>query len=262
MRQLVVGEINSHKTMSGQASRLGAAEVVVGDLDYSRNYFDRLRAVTPADLKRVLAAYLIPSGRTSVSINPAAAKTAAVPSEVEGLNRHRVEDPSSTRAGKSRRQPKASSRNGTGAPTPDAVPDFTETTLSNGARLLVQKNRRLPNLHLRLLMQGGPLCEEPGKRGSSALLATLLAKDTRRRSAAEIAGLIEDVGGSSTPLPATTASAWPPKCSRPTPTARSASWPTPCLLPLSSRALSRPSATRSSPPCGRMPTTWSPLPAS
>lgn len=166
MRQVVVGEINTRKTMSGQASRLGAAEVVVGDLDYSRAYFERLRAVTPADLKRVLKAYLLPARLTSVSLSPiekTAVKTAAV-------------------AGKSDR------------------PDFTEITLPNGARLLLQPDRRLPNLHLRLAVTGGPLFEEAGQRGSSSLLTTLLTKDAGKRSAAQVAQFIEEVGGSFYPL--------------------------------------------------------------
>ena len=166
MRQVVVGEINTRKTMSGQASRLGAAEVVVGDLDYSRAYFERLRAVTPADLKRVLKEYLLPTRLTSVSLNPiekTVAKTAVI-------------------AGRSDR------------------PDFTEITLPNGARLLLQPDRRLPNLHLRLAVTGGPLFEETGQRGSSSLLTTLLTKDAGRRSAAQVAQFIEEVGGSFYPL--------------------------------------------------------------
>jgi len=67
VRQLVVGEINTRKTMSGQASRLGVAEVVVGDLGYSRAYFERLRGVGPADLRRVLRAHLAPERLTAVS---------------------------------------------------------------------------------------------------------------------------------------------------------------------------------------------------
>jgi zinc protease len=39
------------------------------------------------------------------------------------------------------------------------------------------------------------MSEATGRRGSSALLATLLTKDTRRRRAAEVAGRIEEVGG-------------------------------------------------------------------
>ena len=166
LRQLVVGEINTRKTMSGQASRLGAAEVVVGDLDYSRAYFERLRGITPAELQRVLRGYLVPARLTSISLNPAAAAPA------DGLT--------TSSAG--------------------SAPDFQEVRLSNGARILLQPDHRLPNLHLRFIMQGGPLYEEVGKRGATALLATMLTKDTRSHSSAEVAEFIEEVGGSFYPF--------------------------------------------------------------
>jgi len=166
LRQLVVGEINTRKTMSGQAARLGAAEVVVGELDFSRAYFERLRTITPAELRRVLRLYLVPSRLTSISLNPTAA----------------AQDGARAAA----------------APVP--VPDFEQVTLPNGARLLLQPDRRLPNLHFRLVMQGGPLFETPGKRGATALLATMLTKDTRRRSSAAVAQFIEEVGGSFFPF--------------------------------------------------------------
>jgi zinc protease len=166
LRQLVVGEINTRKTMAGQAARLGAAEVVVGDLDYGRSYFERLRGATAAGLRRVLRAYLTPTRLTEVSLNPKAAIAPAVA-----------------------RPP--------GAAAPG---DFVEIRLPNGARLLLQPDRHLPNLHLRLLCQGGPLFESPAQRGATALLATLLTKDTRRRSAAAVAQFIEEVGGSFYPF--------------------------------------------------------------
>jgi len=68
--------------------------------------------------------------------------------------------------------------------------------LPNGARIVFQRDTRLPNLQINVLTHGGPLSEEPKRRGSSALLATLLTKDTRRRAAAEVARRIEEVGGS------------------------------------------------------------------
>jgi len=166
LRQLVVGEINTRKTMSGQASRLGAAEVVVGDLDFSRAYFERLRGITPADLRRVLRAYVVPARLTSISLNP----ESGAPSTGNGVS-----------AGK-------------------ATADFSEIRLPNGARLLLQPDHRLPNLHLRFVMQGGPLYEESGKRGSTGLLATMLTKDTRHHSSAEVAEFIEEVGGSFYPF--------------------------------------------------------------
>jgi zinc protease len=166
LRQLVVGEIAARQTISGQASRLGAAEVVAGDLGFSRAYFERLRSVRPADLQRVLRAYLIASKRTSVSLNPSASAPGP-----------------EARTGESARRP-----------------DFTEVRLANGARLLLQPDRRLPQVHFRVLLQGGPKQEAPGKRGATALLATLLTKDTRGRSAAEVARYIESVGGSFYPF--------------------------------------------------------------
>ncbi len=161
IRQLVVSEINSRKTMSGQASRLGVAEVVVGDLDHSRAYFQRLATVTPADLRHVLRAYLVPGRLTSISLNPLAAAPAAATVAVTKADRA----------------------------------EFSEIKLPNGARLLLQPDRRLPNLHLRLVFGGGVHCEPAEKRGATALLATMLTKDTRTRTAAQVAEFIESAGG-------------------------------------------------------------------
>lgn len=162
IRQLVVGEINTRKTMSGQASRLGSAEVVVGDLAFAREYFNRLREVTSASLVRIAKTYLVPSRLTSVSLNPLTGG-----------------------------QAKAKA---TSTPLTRAV--FEELRLANGARLLWQKESRLPNVHLRLIVRGGLMHEPAGKQGASALLATLLTKDAGKYSAAAVAQRIERVGGS------------------------------------------------------------------
>ena len=162
IRQAVTSEINMRKTMSGQASRLGAGEVVVGDINYSRQYFQRLFALTPARLKQVMTKYLVPETLTVVSSNPVAAAAAAGPAVRSSA----------------------------------ASLDFEEIALPNGARLLLQPNHALPNLHFRLAFAGGPMFEPAGRRGLNALVATLLAKDTARRSAEEVARAIEAVGGS------------------------------------------------------------------
>ncbi len=166
LRQLVVGEINTRKTMSGQASRLGVAEVVVGDLDHSRTYFEQLGVATAQDLRNAVRKYLVRERLTTVSSNPASSAKV-----VAGV-----------------------------AAIAEVRPDFTEMRMANGARLLLQQDRRLPNLHLRFMMQGGALFEEVGKRGATNLLATMLTKDTRRRSAAAVAQFIEEVGGAFFPF--------------------------------------------------------------
>ncbi|MBL9215476.1 MAG: insulinase family protein [Opitutaceae bacterium] len=162
VRQAVVSEINMRKTMSGQASRLGSGEVVVGDIHYGRRYFEQLFALTPGDLRRVMRTYLVPERLTVVSSNPAGSQPAGHGAGVRAA----------------------------------ASLDFEEIALPNGARLLLQPNDQLPSLHLRLAFAGGPMYEPDDRRGSGALLANLLAKDTRRRTAEEVARAIEEVGGS------------------------------------------------------------------
>lgn len=166
VRQLVVGEINTRKTMSGQASRLGVAETVVGDLDFSRTYFARVAALTVEDLRRVLVQYLVPTACTSVSLNP-----------------------------KSK-----DARGPTVAVVKRAREDFREINLPNGARLLMQRDETLPNVHLRICALGGALYEPSGLRGISSLFATMLTKDTKRHTAAQVAQLIEEVGGTMQPM--------------------------------------------------------------
>jgi zinc protease len=161
VRQLVVGEINSRKTMSGQASRLGLAEVVVGDLHYSRHYFNRLATVTPADIKRVAATYFVPARLTFVSMNP---KT----------------------GGEQVAKPTPAAEHG----------DFVARTQPNGSRLLLLPDKRLPNLHLRLVCLGGAAHDEPAARGALSLMVTLLTKDAGTRSSDEVATAVEEVGGS------------------------------------------------------------------
>jgi zinc protease len=162
-RQLVVSEINTRKTMSGQASRLGVAEVVVGDLEFGRSYFERLHTTGPADLRRVLKEFIRPERLISVALEPEQAGDHA--SKAKAARPHRR-------------------------------PDFQEVRLPHGARIVFQEDHRLPNLQMSLLAHGGPMSEEPDRRGSSALLATLLTKDTRSMRAAEVARRIEEVGGS------------------------------------------------------------------
>jgi len=173
IRQLVVGEINTRKTVSGQASRLGAAEVVIGDLHFAQSYFERLAALRPADIQRALQRYLIPQTSSTVSLNPKPSAAPAAP-----------------------QSPKTRSK----PPQTPAPPSFTEHTLPNGARLLLRPDASLPNVHLRLCGLGGGTYEPADQRGATSLLATLLTKDTQQNSAAQVAQKIEEVGGSFYPM--------------------------------------------------------------
>lgn len=159
-RQAAVSEINSRRTVSGQAARLGVSEVVVGDLSYSRYYFHALEKATPELLSATLQRYLAPQLMTSVALDAPRQKN----------SRARV--------------------------AKQVLPDFEELKFKNGARLLMQRDSRLPKVHIRYCGLGGPLYENARKRGVTQLMATLLTRDTRFRNESKVAAAVESLGGS------------------------------------------------------------------
>ncbi len=161
-RQALSAEINGRKTVGGQASRLGLAEVVLGDLNYGRRYLRRLSEADSEQLREVAAAYLVEPGAAAVSLGPDREEKRGVLSDIRAAR----------------------------------PPGFEKQALRGGARLLLQPDRSLPKAHLRCLFLGGPAFEPEGKRGISAILAEMLTKDTAKRSAQEVSDQIEAVGGS------------------------------------------------------------------
>ena len=164
LRQALSSEINGRKTMSGQASRLGLGEVVIGDINYGRRYLKGLQAVCSADLQAAAQRYLVNESMSVVTLGRA-------PKVNESMAKHEGEL---------------------------SLDPFEQIDLTSGARLLLQPDARLPKVHLRCVLQGGPFYEPANQRGVSALLAELLTKDTESRSAKVIAELIESIGGSFT----------------------------------------------------------------
>jgi zinc protease len=160
-RQALVHEVNALRTIKGQANRLGIAEVVVGDLDYPRHYLQLLRNVGPSDLNEMIQRHLKATQLTVASIGAAVSK----PVQTEVLHSQRD------------------------------CRDFQQITLNNGVRLLMQPDRKLPKISLRYAGLGGPMYEAANERGITAMMATLMLRDTRYRKASEIFEAIESAGG-------------------------------------------------------------------
>lgn len=161
VRQAIVGEINGRKTMAGQASRLGVAEVVVGELDYPRQYFNLLARLRPDDLLEAAGRFITDRNRTAVSLEPPASEPCDAPHVL----------------------------------TVKGLPDFAETAFGNGVRLLFQHDEALPKVHLRLVMKGGPGYDPVDAPGTGGVLASLLTRDTETREAAQLAAEVDRVGG-------------------------------------------------------------------
>ncbi len=160
VKQFTAGTLASRKTMQGQAQDLGGNWISSGDLNFSERYLAAVRRIKPADLQRVARKYLTTENRTLYALLP----KDATPKAVETVERH------------------ASS----------AVQKFE---LSNGLRLLVKEDHRLPFVEFRAVLEGGVLAETPANNGISGMMTRMLLQGTARHSAEQIALTIESVGG-------------------------------------------------------------------
>ena len=153
--------LGSLTTMRGQASDLGSNWFLTRNLDFTRDYLDAVQKITPEDIRRVTAKYLTDDNLTVVSLDP---KTAL--------------------AGKSE------------AARSIAAGEIQKVELSNGLRLLVREDPRLPLVSMAAVFRGGLLAETRATNGITRLMAKVLLKGTKTRTAEQIADTIEAVGGS------------------------------------------------------------------
>src|SRR5439155_1328964 len=157
----ISGTLASRKTMQGQAQDLAGSWVAANDLNFSERYLDAVKRVKPAALQRVAREYLTTENRTIYALLP---KGAA---------------------------PKPSTA--TVQITEKAIQKFV---LTNGLRLLVKEEHRLPFIEFRAVFKGGVLAETPVTNGITQLTAKMLLKGTKKRNAEQIATEIESLGGS------------------------------------------------------------------
>lgn len=161
VKQFISATLSSRKTMEGQAQTLGGNWLAARDLNFSERYLAAVKRLTPAELQRVAREYLTPENRTLYSLLP------------EGF------------------APKSSQE-----ATASAEQPIQKFDLSNGLRLLVKEDHRLPFVEIRAVFRGGVLAETAANNGTTMMLAKLLLKGTPTRTAEQIATEIESVGGS------------------------------------------------------------------
>ena len=147
-------------TMRGQASDVGSNWVLTRNLNFSRDYLSAIQKVTLDDLRRVAAKYLTNDNLTVVSLNP-----------------------KGSLAGKSE------------VAKPPMAAEVQKFDLSNGLRVLVREDARLPLISMTAVFRGGLLAETQKNNGITRLMARTLLKGTKTRTAEQIANQIEAVGG-------------------------------------------------------------------
>lgn len=152
--------LGSLTTMRGQASDIGSNWLLTRNLDFSRDYLEAVQKVTLDDIKRVAGEYLTNDHLTVVSLNP------------KGSLAGRGEEAQPVTAGEAQK-----------------------IELSNGLRLIVREDARLPLVAMTAVFRGGLLAETPATNGITRLMAKSLLKGTTTRSAEQISEEIESVGG-------------------------------------------------------------------
>jgi zinc protease len=161
VKQFISATLSTRKTMAGQAQDLGGNWLAANDLNFSERYLAAVKKVTAQEVQRVAKQYLTTENRTLYALLP----SGAAPKQAATVA--------------------TSSEN--------AIQKFT---LSNGLRLLVKEDHRLPFVEFRAVFEGGVLAESADNNGISQLLTKTLLKGTKKRSAEQIAQEIESVGGS------------------------------------------------------------------
>jgi len=159
-RSILASQIGALTTARGKASDLGSNWLLAKNLGFSKYYIDAIGKVSAADIQRVAREYLVDDHLNVTSLNPPGTLDAAAKSEAPA------------RAG-----------------------EIKKFTLSNGLRLLVREDPRLPLVSINAVFRGGLLAETKEKSGITSLYARALLKGTKSRTAEQIAQQIEGVGG-------------------------------------------------------------------
>src|SRR6201993_1519343 len=161
-RKITLGQhLGALTTMRGQASDIGSNWLLTRNLNFSRDYLDSVQKVTLEDIKRVATTYLTENNLTVVSLNP----KGSLSGKAEPAN-------------------------------PVAASEIQKFDLSNGLRLLVREDPRLPLVSITAIFRSGLLAETPQTNGITRLTARALLKGTKTRTAEQIADQIEAIGGS------------------------------------------------------------------
>jgi len=152
--------LGSLTTMRGQASDIGSNWLLTRNLNFSRDYLDAVQKVTLDDIKRVAVKYLTNDNLTVVSLNPKGSLAAKAD-----------------------------------VARPATAGEVQKIELSNGVRILVREDARLPLVAMTAVFRGGLLAETGQTNGITRLMAKMLLKGTKTRTGEQIANEIEAVGG-------------------------------------------------------------------
>ncbi len=157
---LLAQYVYQKQTIESIARDYAVGTILTGDHTFFESYIDRIKSVTPKDIKRVAGEYLLKSKMTVTLLSDSGdTLTISPPDEISG---ERLE--------------------------------AEKITLRNNLPVLIVKDSSLPMVSIALLFNGGVLYEEEENNGISGLLANMLRNGTKSMSKAEVIEFYESRG--------------------------------------------------------------------
>ena len=187
----------------GKVRRLARYDLYTGDPAYAGKEIAAIRAVTPADVKRVyeryfkdkpfVAASFVPKGKVDLALQGATLAKVVEEPIVQGAEAEVDTGGAATYA----RTPSRFDRTVEppyGARPAVTLPAVWQAQLPNGLRALGIEDNELPLARFELAIDGGRLMDSLDKPGTAALLARMFTRGTARRTPAELENALKSLG--------------------------------------------------------------------
>lgn len=158
-RQALASRARELKTAAGRASSIGSSWLSARNIYFDENYLKSLQKVTANDINQVTKKYFTDDNLTVASIGPDLKTKSESPKKIQANREIHLQK------------------------------------LSNGAKLIMVADPKVPLVTLRVSMRGGLLAENENNNGIGKLTAYLVDKGTKKRTAEKIAKEVEDLGG-------------------------------------------------------------------
>ena len=148
------------QSVEDQAGTIGNDLIRTGNPNYGEYYLEKIKAVTKEDIRRVVNKYFYDDAATIAVLKPTGAVVAREAAKT------RVEVTSAV----------------------------SKVMLGSGAALLLKEDRNVPLVHIRAYFRGGSCLETAQDNGAFNLMARMLRRGTRTRSADDVARELDAMG--------------------------------------------------------------------
>ncbi len=198
--QLITATIESRETADGKASTIARSVIIDGDPAAADKQLAAIGKVTAADIQRVARKYLTDNRSASINYMPAEmAKAGPKADKIAVADTVTIADLKAP--GDVQVVTPASDADRVAVPDPAkpvvaALPAPVTMTLANGMKLIVVEKHDLPLITAQMLANGGGAADPDNRAGLNNLMADLMTKGTKTRTATMIANEVEKLGGS------------------------------------------------------------------